>query len=206
MTDIIRNIILGISLAAPIGPVNIEVIRRGLNFGFFPAFLLSIGAASADTTYLLLIYFGLSSFIKVPIIKTLIWVFGGFVLIYLGYQSIKNFKVKVKLNKSVPKIGKNSFITGYLITISNPMTIVWWIGVFGSILGTSIYNVSKTIALLNSLTIIIGVILWFFILSLVLHWCKSVFKEKHIKYVNLTAGIILVGFGLYFLYNAVGSV
>lgn len=72
MTDIIRNIILGISLAAPIGPVNIEVIRRGLNFGFFPAFLLSIGAASADTTYLLLIYFGLSSFIKVPIIKTLI--------------------------------------------------------------------------------------------------------------------------------------
>jgi len=181
MTDIIRNIILGISLAAPIGPVNIEVIRRGLNFGFFPAFLLSIGAASADTTYLLLIYFGLSSFIKVPIIKTLIWIFGGFVLIYLGYQSIKNFKVKVKLNKSVPKIGKNSFITGYLITISNPMTIVWWIGVFGSILGTSIYNVSKTIALLNSLTIIIGVILWFFILSLVLHWGKSVFKEKHIK-------------------------
>jgi threonine/homoserine/homoserine lactone efflux protein len=206
MTDIIRNIILGISLAAPIGPVNIEVIRRGLNFGFFPAFLLSIGAASADTTYLLLIYFGLSSFIKVPIIKTLIWIFGGFVLIYLGYQSIKNFKVKVKLNKSVPKIGKNSFITGYLITISNPMTIVWWIGVFGSILGTSIYNVSKTIALLNSLTIIIGVILWFFILSLVLHWGKSVFKEKHIKYVNLTAGIILVGFGLYFLYNAAFSV
>ena len=205
MTDIIRNIILGISLAAPIGPVNVEVIRRGLNFGFFPAFLLSIGAASADTTYLLLIYFGLSSFIKVPIIKTLIWVFGGFVLLYLGFRSIKIFKVKVELNKSVPKTGRNSFISGYLITISNPMTIVWWTGVFGSILGTSIYNVSKTIALLNSLTIIIGVILWFFALSLILHWGKRFFKEKYVKYVNLTAGIILVGFGLYFLYNAVSA-
>jgi len=64
----------------------------------------------------------------------------------------------------------------------------------------------KRNCIINSLTIIIGVGLWFFVLSLALHWGKSVFEEKHIKYVNLTAGIILVGFGLYFLYNAVGSV
>jgi arginine exporter protein ArgO len=63
----------------------------------------------------------------------------------------------------------------------------------------------KSNCIINSLTIIIGVGLWFFVLSLVLHWGKSVFKEKHIKYVNLTAGIILVGFGLYFVNNVVVS-
>jgi threonine/homoserine/homoserine lactone efflux protein len=64
----------------------------------------------------------------------------------------------------------------------------------------------KRNCIINSLTIIIGVGLWFFVLSLVLHWSKRVIKERWIKYVNLTSGIILMGFGLYFLYNAVGSV
>lgn len=164
MVDIIQEIILGISLAAPIGPVNVEVIRRGLRHGFLSALLLSLGAATADTTYLLLIYFGLSNFINIPLIKTSIWVFGAIVLLYLGCLSVKEYFDKIYFQKTNPKAGRNSFIAGYLITISNPMTIVWWLGVFGAIIGSSIQMVSKTAALLSSLTIIIGVILWFFIL------------------------------------------
>ena len=205
MLNIIQNIILGISLAAPVGPVNVEVIKRGLKNGFFPAFLLSLGAAAADTTYLLLIYFGLSNFINIPIVKTIIWFFGAIVLIYLGYLSAKEYFDKIDLQKSNPKASKNSFIAGYLITISNPMTIVWWLGVFGAIIGSSIQNAAKTIALLNSLTIIIGVILWFFSLSLLLHFGKRFINEKTMKYVSMIAGIILIGFGLYFGYNAILS-
>lgn len=203
MLDVIQNIILGISLAAPVGPVNVEVIKRGLKHGFFPAFLLSLGAASADTTYLLLIYFGLSNFINIPMVKTSIWIFGAIVLLYLGYQSIKEYFEKLDLEKSKVKTRRNSFAAGYMITISNPMTIVWWLGVFGAILSSTIQTVTKTTALLNSLTIIVGVVLWFFALSILLHWGKRFVNEKTMRCISIITGLILIGFGLYFGYNAV---
>lgn len=206
MLNLIQNIILGISLAAPIGPVNIEVIKRGLKHGFLPAFLLSLGAAAADTTYLLLIYFGLSKFINIPIVKTYIWFFGAIVLLYIGYLSVKEFFNRIDLENSNQKASRNSFIAGYLITISNPMTIVWWLGVFGAIIGSSIQNVSKTTALIGSLTIILGVLLWFFALAILLHFGKRFINEKTMRHISMFAGIILIGFGLYFGYNAIVSI
>ncbi len=166
---------------------------------FSQHFLLSLGAASADTTYLLLIYFGLSNFINIPMVKTSIWIFGAIVLLYLGYQSIKEYFEKLDLEKSRVKTRRNSFVAGYMITISNPMTIVWWLGVFGAILSSTIQAVTKTTALLNSLTIIVGVVLWFFALSILLHWGKRFVNEKTMKYVSVIAGFILIGFGLYFV-------
>lgn len=209
MLNIIQNIILGISLAAPIGPVNIEVIRRGLKYGFWSAFLLSLGAAAADSTYLIVIYFGFYNWVNIPAVKTLIWLLGSIVLLYLGYLNIREHFENVDFRNVNPKTGKNyPFVAGYLITLSNPMTIVWWLGIFGAIMTSSVQNASsKTVALLNSLTIIIGVILWFFTLSLLLHWGKRFVNEKMMKAVSTAAGLVLVGFGLYFGYNAIlGSV
>lgn len=203
MLNIIQNITLGISLAAPIGPVNIEVIKRGLKYGFWPAFLLSLGAATADSTYLIVIYFGFYNLLDIPIVKTIIWFFGAIVLLYIGYLNIKEHFDKFDFQNADLKGSKNAFIAGYLITISNPMTIVWWLGIFGAVMGSSIQNAGKTVALLNSLTIIIGVVLWFFTLSLLLHWGKRFVNEKMMKYISTIAGVILIGFGLYFGYNAV---
>jgi threonine/homoserine/homoserine lactone efflux protein len=206
MLNILQNVILGISLAAPIGPVNVEVIKRGLKHGFIPAFLTGVGAASADTTWLLAIYLGLANFINSPFVKTGIWAFGAIVLIYLGYLSIKSSLKKTDLDRVNPKARRNSIITGYLITISNPMTIVWWFGIYGSILGSTIQYVSGALSLLYSLTIIVGVLLWFFTISALLHWGKRFINENTARFVSAVAGIVLIGFGLYFSYNAIISV
>lgn len=203
MLDIIQNMILGISLAAPVGPVNVEVIRRGLKHGFFPAFILSLGAASADATYLLLVYFGLSNFINIPIVRTSIWALGAIVLLYLGWQGIKEYFEKIDLEKSKVKTSRNSFVAGYLITISNPMTIIWWLGVFGAILSSTAQAATRTTALFNNFAIIVGVVLWFFVLSILLHWGKRFVNEKTMRYISVIAGLVLIGFGLYFGYSAV---
>ena len=206
MLQILQNIILGISLAAPIGPANIAVIKRGLKYGFLPAFLVGLGVVSADTTYLLLIYFGLSNFINIPLVRIAIWIFGALVLFYLGYSSIKEYFGKINLEDSKIKEGSNSFVVGYMVNISNPMTIVWWVGVFGSILSTSIQNVSQTMALLNSLTILIGVLSWHSLVAVSLHWGRRLINESMMKYISLIFGVVLIGFGCYFGYNALISI
>ena len=206
MIVLIQNIILGISLAAPIGPVNIEVIRRGMRFGFFSSFSVSLGAALADSTYLVLIYFGFTSLMS-PEIWSLIWVFGAAILIFLGYQSIRtSFKeIKLEMGSMSSKLVGNSFLSGYLITISNPMTIVWWIGVFGAIIG-SLHTASRIAGLLNCFAIILGVLIWFFCLSFTLHSGRKFINETKLRYISAVAGIFLIGFGLYFGYNALLSI
>ena len=147
-----------------------------------------------------------SNFINIIIVKTSIWFFGALVLLYLGYLNVKEYSEIIDLKKPFSKTGGNSFFTGYLITISNPMTIVGWLGVFGAIIGSSIQNVSKTTALLNTFTIILGVLIWYFTLSLLLHWGKRFINEKTMKYISLISGVVIIGFGLYFGYNAVISI
>ena len=58
---IIQQIVLGISLVAPVGPINIEMLKRGIERGFWHAWVVGIGGMTADVLFMLLIYFGLSS-------------------------------------------------------------------------------------------------------------------------------------------------
>ena len=203
MFTIIKNIILGISVAVPVGPSGVEIINRGLKHGFLSAFVTSLGVASADITYLLLIFFGLSPVLSIPLVRKFIGIFGVIVLISLGIKHIKAFFNKEK-KKVVKKSTKNSFFTGYLITLTNPMTIVWWVGIFGTTLIPTIVEVPRIVALLNSLTIIIGILLWFFTLSLMLHWGRRFVNEKRI--ISLMAGIVLIGFGIYLGYGEIISI
>jgi len=202
MTNIFQNIILGISLAAPLGPATIAIIRSGLKYGFLSAWVTALGVVSADTTYVLLVYLGLSSLVIIPMVKAVIWSFGAFALFYLGYQSIKDAFQTMDLNRATTEIERNPFLVGYAVNISSPIAIVWWLGVFGSILASSTQNVSSTIALLYSLTIVVGIMLWHTFLSVLTHWGNKFFKEKVIRYVSVIGGLILIGFGVRFGHNA----
>ena len=88
---LLQNILLGLSLAAPIGPVNVEIIKRGLNSGFKQAFLTGAGAMCADATYLILIFFGLTSFLNFDFMKIFLGIAGSIILIYLGAISAREF-------------------------------------------------------------------------------------------------------------------
>ena len=89
--SLLQNVLLGLTLAAPIGPVNLEIIKRGLNSGFRQALLTGTGAMSADATYLTLIFFGLISFFEIVSLKIALGLFGSLILIYLGVLSAKQY-------------------------------------------------------------------------------------------------------------------
>lgn len=202
--SVLQNIILGLSLAAPIGPVNLEIIKRGLNSGFRQAFLTSIGAMSADATYLTLIFFGLTAFLNIALMKIVLGLGGSFILIYLGFVSAKDFFYKHADSKNRQRrIFKSSFITGYFLAISSPLTIVWWTGVFGALLASQTGAQTTFSAFLSCLSILLGCFLWGFFLAIALHWGKKIINENIAGFISLVAGIFLMAFGIYFLYRTV---
>jgi threonine/homoserine/homoserine lactone efflux protein len=200
---LVQNILLGLTLAAPIGPVNLEIIKRGLNSGFKQAFLTGTGAMCADTTYLVLIFFGLTSFFNFAFIKIFLGVAGSLILIYLGVVSVKEFSRKAIVENNLQqRLFNSSFITGYVLAISSPMTIVWWTGVFGALLASQT-NIQTTIsAFFSCLSILLGCFLWVLSLSIALHWGKKIINKKITGYISLFAGCFLILFGTYFLYRA----
>ncbi|MFH0773670.1 MAG: LysE family transporter [bacterium] len=199
----LQNIVLGITIAAPIGPASMAVIRSGLRGGFLSGFKTALGVIAADTTYLLIVFFGLSYFISIPLVKVGLWIFGSLVLFYFGYHGIKDFFKKIKIKKNEREKDTNLFILGYSINISNPMAVIWWSAIFGSILASSSYTTSKIEGLFLSLTIVIGILMWHTFLSFLTHWGNRFVKENNFRYVAGLSGIILIWYGVTFAYKVI---
>jgi threonine/homoserine/homoserine lactone efflux protein len=205
MNEILRNILLGISLAAPLGPASVAVIQNGLKQGFQRAFLTGVGVTLADTTYLMLVFFGLSSFIDAPLVKVLIWVFGSMVLVYLGIQGLREGTDNFVLDVDDRPSSKNPLLAGYLINISNPLAVIWWLGIFGSILSSAAIGGSRTSALLVSSSILAGILMWHSFMALLTHWGKRFLNQTTIRGINILAGTVLILFGLRLAYLAIST-
>ncbi|EEK62693.1 Transporter, LysE [Bacillus cereus 172560W] len=159
---IIQQIVLGISLAAPVGPINIEMLKRGIERGFWHAWVVGIGGMTADVLFMLLIYFGLSSVFMYTYVQAFMYCTGFFLLFYLGFQSVKQGIFESNMEYKKEEVGglKQSFMAGFLIAISNPLNLVFWFGIYGSTLSSLLTKVTKQEAFLYSLCIIVGIILW----------------------------------------------
>ncbi|KAB7671232.1 LysE family translocator [Bacillus sp. B1-b2] len=203
MTSILYYIALGLSLAAPIGPINAAVINRGLRYGFFQAWILALGSILADVIYILLVYLGVAQLVNTPIIQTFLYLFGGFVLIYTGVEGIltktSNF---VRSSKDSPALHK-SFITGFLMSFMNPLSIVFWLGIYGSVLASSIDKFSTSTVIFYTLCILMGVAIWDFTVSILSSFFRNMVSEKFITFVSRSSGFVLLLFGIYFGYQGV---
>jgi L-lysine exporter family protein LysE/ArgO len=198
---VLRNLFLGITLAAPIGPAGVAVIQNGLRHGFTRAFFTGLGVTMADATFLLVVFFGLSSFLDISIVKVTIWCFGAGVLLYFGYRGIRGAKDGYDLEADTIATARNPFLVGYLVNASNPISVVWWSGVFGSLLSETIGSTSRLMALANSSTILIGILVWHSSISILTHWGRRFLNERVTRSISMIAGSALLLFGLRFGYN-----
>ena len=202
MDTIIRGVILGLSITAPIGPTNVEVIRRGTKEGWRSAAAFCSGVMVALVLYLLLVVFGLSFLVESDLLNTLLTFFGVIVLAYLAYNSIRDFftGTGVDLDNQASS-GNRHFVPGIVLTISNPAILLLWTGIMGADLATSHASLGQ--GLLLSVGILIGVALFFTGLTVLIYYGRRLLKQQVLKYVSLAAGIVLSFFCVKFAYDLV---
>lgn len=119
---------LFIFMASP-GPGTFGVIARGLGSGFKHAFSMALGMALGDLIFFLLAVFGLSAIAHIlGDLFTFIKYVGGVYLLYLGIKILRSNpkKEQLKATKSVSK--STDFIAGLFICLSNPKTILFYLG------------------------------------------------------------------------------
>jgi len=196
MNVILQGFLLGLSISLPVGPTNIEVLRRGLKEGWKSASLFVLGNLVALVFYLLLIIFGLSFLTQSKFFNILISFFGIIVLFYLSYSAIKDFFSKKEFKFDTKVESKKNFLPGVVLTIANPVVLLFWTG----ILSSSFNNKQQSLfdGLLLSLGIILGDIIFFIFYIFLIHKGRKFLNKNTFRYFSLIAGLILIYFGINF--------
>ncbi|UXH46113.1 LysE family translocator [Rossellomorea vietnamensis] len=194
----IKSVMIGVAIAAPVGPVGIVCIQRTLAYGRRTGFLSGLGAATADALYGLIAVMGLtvvSGFLMAHQFWIQVW--GGVFLLLLGWKTFTSQPPALgTVGPDTPSSVKG-FLSVFLLTLTNPLTIFAFIAIFG------VFRVGGPEDFLTSLTVVSGVFsgsaLWWGILAFVGGWISSRIGPDSLKLINRTAGIVLTIFSVLFL-------
>jgi L-lysine exporter family protein LysE/ArgO len=193
-------IFLGLSLAAPIGPINAAQLDRGIKSGFWHAWIIGLGSVVADIVYMCAVYLGMVQFIEIPLVKAFLWLFGCFVLVYTGIESITSASQLRTDGRHESRQDSyiKTFTTGFFMSISNPLTILFWLGIYGSILAKTSATLETNQLIIYSFAIILGLLIWDLTMATVASSFRKLLTTSVLKTISILSGLSLLGFGVYF--------
>ncbi|HET9950230.1 MAG TPA: LysE family transporter [Candidatus Eisenbacteria bacterium] len=207
-----RGLVLGFSIAAPVGPIGILCIRRTLTEGRAAGFVSGLGAATADALYGCVAAFGLT-LVSESLLRGKTWLAwgGGAFLLWLGWRTLVSRPPEAGGPASAVSAGGapaarslwGSWASTFLLTITNPMTILSFAALFA---GMGLGSIAKGPASAFSLVtgVFAGSAAWWFSLSGTVSLLRGRFDAGGLLWVNRVSGAILLLFGLLALFMASG--
>jgi threonine/homoserine/homoserine lactone efflux protein len=191
---------LGLSVAAPIGPINVATLQLGLARGFAPAAAFGLGAATTDALYCLAVTVGLAPLlVAAPWLRVLLYLAGA---ILIGRMAWSAMRRRIDLSTGAgrrPGGVWRSYLSGVALTAINPATIVSWLAIGGAAL--SVVSPGEGWALV--IGIFAGSATWFTALSLGSSLGRRLVNERALRAVSIVCGLALSVFAAVFAWNGV---
>ena len=188
-----KSLLLGLSIAAPVGPIGLLCINRTLNYGRLAGVLSGLGAATADTIYAAFAAFGFGLSVG-RLVEQQTWteIIGALFLIYIGVKIFMSKPASQAANVSGKNL-INMFVSTWLLTMANPVTILSFVAMFAG-LGF----VEQTGSLGAAFTLVSGVFLGSSLWWLLLSGGVYIFKTRLMPYlgaINKMSGLLIVLLG-----------
>ena len=191
---VLRGFILGLAIAAPVGPIGVLCIRRTLAQGRLFGFVSGLGAATADAIYGCIAAFGLTAISALLVRQQdLLRLLGGLFLCYLGVRTLLARPTDQTTAADGQGLGSAYFST-LLLTLTNPITILSFVAVFAGlgVGGGNGYGAAAAIVL----GVFLGSAAWWFLLSGGVSLVRDKFDARAMLWVNRVSGAIILGFGI----------
>jgi threonine/homoserine/homoserine lactone efflux protein len=195
---LVSGLIIGFSIAAPVGPIGVLCIRHTLAEGRLHGLVSGLGAATADAIYGCIAAFGLT-FISDTLVQQQAWLrlLGGAFLIFLGVKTLlAKPSEKLPLEKRIGLSG--AYGSTFFLTLTNPVTILSFAAIFAGIgLGSAVADYSSATLLVFS--VFTGSALWWLILSGTVSLLRKKVTPKVLRWINRFSGAITMSFGVFVL-------
>ncbi len=190
----LQSLLIGFSIAAPVGPIGLLTIQRTLQLGPRAGLATGLGAAAADAVYGAVGAFGVTILIDAMTAARLPLAVGGAAfLLWLAYTT---WRSPVTEHAALVRGGSDllrCFAGTFVLTLSNPATILSFIAVFGALAGR--------VAIASPWTMVLGVLLgsalWWLLLSAAVGRLRERFDVRWRSRVNALSALLLAGFALW---------
>mgnify|MGYP000846048428 FL=1 len=192
----IKGLLLGLAIAAPVGPIGVLCIRRTLAQGRASGFVSGLGAATADGFYGTVAALGLSA-ISNALVSQQKWLqlLGGAFLCYLG---VRTFLTRPAVEAAQAK-GSNlwgDYISTLALTLTNPMTILSFVAILAG-LGLAAAGALRLAAISLVGGVFCGSALWWLTLSTGVGLFRRFFTPERLVWVNRISGVVILAFGVW---------
>lgn len=213
-----RGILLGLAAAAPIGPVNIEIARRTFRHGFAAGVFTGMGAVSVDVLYLTLSGIGVRLLVQQTAAYRAIGLAGAALLAYLGTMSLRaaigGFRggeaaAPQRWGEPSPPApwrsasAPNAYLTGFLMTLLNPMTLAFWFIAVPAAVG-AIASQPRSELPIMGVGVFLGTALWVVTFAGLLDIAarRSTHRARWLPLADLIGGAMLIAFAALALWNS----
>jgi threonine/homoserine/homoserine lactone efflux protein len=199
----LKGILVGIVIAVPVGPVGVLCVRRTIFQGRLLGFVSGLGAASADTVFGIIAGFGLNV-VQDWLFKYQDWLRagGGLFLVWIGISALRRRTVRPAETTRSGEDLVGAYLSTFVLTISNPITILAFLGVFAAV-GFSGGQATLENAAMMIAGVLTGSLLWWLGLSLVAGFFRDRLTDEHLTWINRGSGVILTLSGIALLISLV---
>jgi len=198
---LLKSLVLGLSIAAPVGPIGILCIRRSLVDGRIAGLICGLGAASADALYGAVGAFALNG-ISAWLVRGRLWMTlaGSGFLLYLG---VRIFRAPPPGPVGPPGTtatatgsATGAYVSTFVLTLANPLTILSFAAAFAG-MGAGVVGYGGVVTMLVG--VFVGSAIWWLMLTTVAGTARGRLSPPFFVAINRVSGVFLMGFGLYTL-------
>ncbi len=190
-----RGLLIGFSIAAPVGPIGLLCIRRTLADGRAVGLLSGLGAATADALYGAVAGFGLT-FVADFLAEQRVWLrlVGGLFLLYLGLRTfLAGPAERAATARGFGLLG--AYASTFALTLTNPTTILSFAAIFAG-LGVAGASAGYRSAGLLVLGVLLGSALWWCLLSGGVGFFRDRVTTRALRWINRLSGAMILAFGV----------
>ncbi|MFA6831408.1 MAG: LysE family transporter [Bacteroidaceae bacterium] len=202
-----KGLLIGLIVSAPMGPVGVLCIQRTMNKGRWYGFVTGLGATFSDLLYALLTSYGMN--MVYDLIKEnqfILQIVGSVMLLLFGFYTYKSNPVSSMRIANRQRDGYiHNFITAFFVTLSNPLIIFLYVGLFSRfsfvLPGLPLYQ-----ELLGDAAIVTGAICWWLFITAVVNKVRDRFNPRGVWMFNrIIGGVVIIAAAIGFCITLYGG-
>jgi threonine/homoserine/homoserine lactone efflux protein len=189
-----QSLLIGLSIAAPVGPIGLLTIQRTLARGPAAGLATGLGAAAADAVYGAIGAFGVTALIAwLTGAKSVLALAGGAFMLWMAWTTWRAPVAERAADAGAGRDLLRCFGGTFVLTLSNPATILSFIAVFGALAGR--LQPSSPWPMIAG--VLIGSALWWLALSTTVGRLRERFDLRWKRRVNQLSALLLAAFALW---------
>jgi threonine/homoserine/homoserine lactone efflux protein len=192
MTELIQGLGFGLLLQISVGPVCVAVLHKGLSQGFRHAFAMVWGVALVDALYIVLSLLGVSALLQVEAARHVVGLAGVALLLFFGLRYLFSHAELAGREQRTNSLGR-SFGFGAGLTMTNPLTILFWAGVLGAMMSTRTFEGPWGVVLF-ALGCVLATLLFLSAVAWAGHLLERVLTPHLSLWLNRAVGLFLLAF------------